>query len=54
MNEFYLVNDLNDIIDGYDLEGVQKLFTYALKAAESAGDEESVKTYGRILDALTD
>lgn len=54
MNEFYFVDDLNNIIDGYDLEGVQKLFAYALKAAESAGDEESVKTYGRILDALTD
>lgn len=54
MNEFYLVNDLDEIIDGYDLEGVQKLFIYALKAAESAGDEESVKNYGRVLEALTD
>lgn len=54
MNEIYLVNDLNDIIDGYNLEGVQKLFAYALQAAESAGDEESVKNYGRVLEALTD
>ena len=43
MNEFYLVNDLNEIIDGYNLEGVQKLFSYALKAAERNG--ESVNAY---------
>lgn len=54
MNEFYFVDDLNNIIDGYDLEGVQKLFTYALKAAENAGDKESTEKYGRTLEALTD
>lgn len=53
MNEFYFVNDLNEIIDGYNLEGAQKLFSYALKAAESAGDEESAEKYGRVLETLT-